>query len=83
MSLKELESTIAQLPRSEKAELLRILARQLRAPLPVEPDAKPSTMAPVERTQWLHKLERLRSLTASAALPPSQKILDELREDRI
>lgn len=30
MSLKELESTIAQLPQNEKAELLRFLTRELR-----------------------------------------------------
>ncbi|MFM9962442.1 MAG: hypothetical protein ACKV2Q_14615 [Planctomycetaceae bacterium] len=82
MSLKELESTIAQLPRNEKAELLRFLSRELRQSSAKENAAK-SPATPVDRTRWFQKLERLRALTASDSLRPTQEILDELREDRI
>ena len=82
MSLKELESTIAQLPRNEKAELLRFLSRELHQSSAKE-HAPKTPAAPVDRTRWLQKLERLRALTASDSLRPIQEILDELREDRI
>ena len=82
MSLKELEATIAQLPRNEQAELLRFLSRELGQSFATEKAPKaPAT--PVDRTRWLQKLERLRALTASDSLRPTQEILDELREDRI
>ena len=85
MSITDLQSSIAQLPRSEKTELLRFLARELRQPSAPENGPKPAAVevAPVDRTLWLEKLARLRELTASLSLRPSQEILDELREDRI
>ena len=82
MSLKELESTIAQLPRHEKAELLRFLSRELRQSSASKNE--PSVPAqPVDRSKWIEKLQRLQSLTAGKGLRPTQEILDELREDRI
>jgi len=82
MSLKELESTIPQLPQNEKAELLRFLTRELRQSSATE-NAPKTPLTPVDRTRWLQKLDRLRALTASDSLRPTQEILDELREDRI
>lgn len=78
MSLTDLQSSISQLSRSEQAELLRFLARELRS-VPSQAGVAPST----DRAQWLQKLEQLRALTASKELRPSQEILDELRADRI
>ena len=82
MSLKELESTIAQLPRHEKAELLRFLSRELRQSSASKNEPQ-LPAKPVDRSQWFQKLERLRALSASDVPLNTQDILDELREDRI
>ena len=83
MSLKELQSSIAQLPRQEQAELLRFLARELRGETGTQAPATAGVVTSVDRARWLKKLEQLRALTASRPLRPSQEILDELRADRI
>ena len=79
MSLPELRLLISQLPRSEQAELLRVLSDELYsgASSPVHPTPA------LDREAWVKKLEQLQSLTASKTLRPSQEILDELRADRI
>lgn len=52
MSLKELESTVAQLLQNEKAELLRFLTRELRQSSATE-NAPKAPVTPADRTRWL------------------------------
>ncbi len=80
MSIAELQLSIAQLRPNEKAELLRFLTRELRQ---TSAQRATAVTTATDRKQWLQKLARLRQLTASESLRPSQEILDELREDRI
>ena len=83
MSLREIESLVAQLPRPEQEELLRSLAQKLK-PAPSSENSSPASSPKViDREKWLAKLKRLQSLTDGLGLRPSQEILDELREDRI
>lgn len=83
MSLPEIQLLISQLPRSEQEELLRALARELRAEASHAASSAPPRGLAIDREKWVRKLEQLQSLTASMPLRPSQEILDELRADRI
>ncbi len=83
MSLQEIESLVAELPRNEQEQLLRSLASKLDA-ASTSRRSKPSTaVTPMDRTQWLKRLEQRRE--QMPLLPPgsTQAILDQLREDRI
>ena len=83
MSLPEIESLVAQLPRPEQEELLRSLAQKLNAmPTPVN-TGRSSAPKVIDRDKWVAKLKQLQTLTDSKGLRPTQEILDELREDRI
>ena len=83
MSLREIESLVAQLPRPEQEELLRSLAQKLKTAPSSENSGPASSPKVIDREKWLAKLKRLQSLTDGLGLRPSQEILDELREDRI
>ena len=83
MSLREIESLVAQLPRPEQEELLRSLAQKLKTAPSSENSSPTSSPKVIDREKWLAKLKRLQSLTDGLGLRPSQEILDELREDRI
>ena len=83
MSLREIESLVAQLPRPEQEELLRSLAQKLKTAPSSENSSPASLPKVIDREKWLAKLKRLQSLTDGLGLRPSQEILDELREDRI
>ena len=83
MSLRDIESLVAQLPRPEQEELFRSLAQKLKA-APLSANNSPASVPKViDREKWVAKLQRLQSLTSGLDLRPSQEILDELREDRI
>lgn len=58
MSLTELQSSIAQLPRQEQAELLRFLARELRGETGTQAPAAVEAAALEDRAQWLKKLKQ-------------------------
>ena len=79
MSLPELRLLISQLPRAERAELLRELADELHSGASSMVHPAPA----IDREAWVKKLEQLQSLTASKTLRPSQEVLNELRADRI
>ena len=83
MSLREIETLVAQLPRPEQEELLRSLAQKLKTVPSSENNSQASSPKMIDRDKWVAKLQRLQSLTAPLGLRPTQEILDELREDRI
>ena len=83
MSLREIETLVAQLPRPEQEELLRSLAQKLKTVPSSENNSQASSPKMIDRDKWVAKLQRLQSLTDGLNLRPSQEILDELREDRI
>lgn len=83
MSLREIESLVAQLPRPEQELLLRSLTQKLKTVPSSESNSQAISPKVVDREKWIAKLKRLQSLTDGLGLRPSQEILDELREDRI
>ena len=83
MSLREIETLVAQLPRPEQEELLRSLVQKLKTVPSSENNSQASSPKMIDRDKWVAKLQRLQSLTDGLNLRPTQEILDELREDRI
>ena len=83
MSLREIETLVAQLPRPEQEELLRSLSQKLKTVPSSENNSQAGSSKVIDRDKWVAKLQRLQSLTDGLGLRPSQEILDELREDRI
>ena len=83
MSLKELQTSISQLPRPDRESLLRLLGQQLADEAQgVRPSENQQSTA-VDRSQWLEDLRQLReSVTTGAHGTPLSEILDDLRGDR-
>ena len=74
-TLAEIESAAYRLPLAEQEELLRQLARRLRA--------KRAAAGPASRESWMARLEALRdSIGTGRQTRSSEKILEELREER-
>jgi hypothetical protein len=74
-TLAEIESAVYRLPLAEQEELLRQLARRLRA--------RRAAAGPVSREQWMARLEALRdSIGTGKQTLSSEQILEELREER-
>ena len=74
-TLAEIESAAYRLPLAEQEELLRQLARRLRA--------QRAAAGAVSREQWLSQLRELRaSIGTGKQTVSSEQILEELREER-
>ena len=83
MSLKELQSSISQLPRSERETLLRFLGQQLaNETQDVRASENPQAMT-LERSRWVEDMRQLREGVATGVHgAPLAEILDDLRADR-
>ena len=83
MSLKELQTSISQLPRPDRETLLRFLGQQLAEESQgIRPAESPQAVT-LDRSQWLEDLRQLReSVTTGAHGTPLSEILDDLRADR-
>jgi len=78
MSLKELQSSISQLPRADRESLLRFLGQQLAD----EASAPRASTTAVDRTQWVDELRQLRDRMATGhSGTPLAEILDDLRSE--
>ena len=74
-TLAEIESAAYRLPLAEQEELLRQLARRLRA--------QRAATGAVPREQWMARLEALRdSIGTGQQTQSSEQILEELGEER-
>lgn len=83
MSLKELQTSISQLPRPDRESLLRFLGQQLADEAQGVRPSENQQSAAVDRSQWLEDLRQLReSVTTGAHGTPLSEILDDLRADR-
>lgn len=83
MSLKELQTSISQLPRPDRETLLRFIGQQLADEAHgVRPSDNQQSTA-VDRSQWLDDLRQLReSVTTGTHGTPLSEILDDFRADR-
>ena len=83
MSLKELQSSISQLPRSERETLLRFLGQQLADEAKGVCVSESAEVTTLERSRWLEELRQLREGVATGVVgTPLTEILEELRADR-
>jgi hypothetical protein len=83
MNLTELQSSISQLPRSERETLLRFLGQQLADEAQGVRASENSQALTLERTRWLEDLRQLREGVATGVHGASlAEILDDLRADR-
>ena len=83
MSLKELQTSISQLPRPDRESLLRFLGQQLAEETQGSRPAESPQAVTLERSQWIEDLRQLReSVTTGAHGTPLSEILDDLRADR-
>lgn len=83
MSLKELQSSISQLPRSERETLLRFLGQQLADEAQDVRDSENPQAMTLERSRWVEDLRQLREGVATGVHgAPLAEILDDLRADR-
>ena len=82
MNLTELQSSISQLPRSERETLLRFLGQQLADEAQgVRASENPQAMT-LERSRWIEDLRQLREGVATGVHgTPLAEILDDLRAD--
>ena len=78
MSLQDLQSSISQLPRADRESLLRFLGQQLAD----EASGPRSSMAVVDRSQWVEELRQLRErVTTGHSGTPLAEVLDDLRAE--
>ena len=83
MSLKELQTSISQLPRPDRETLLRFLGQQLAEETQGTRPAEHPQAVTLERSQWLEDLRQLReSVTTGSHGTPLSEILDDHRADR-
>lgn len=74
-TLAEIESAASRLPLAEQEELLRQLAKRLRA--------QRAAAGAASRESWMARLEALRdSIGTGKQAVSSEQILEELREER-
>ena len=67
MSLKELPTSISQLPRPDRETLLRVLGQQLAEETQGTRPVESPQAVTLERSQWLEDLRQLRESVATGA----------------